>query len=198
MIAGCERSRERGDDMKVSREQVAENRERILDAAARMFRERGMSGAGVDALMQAAGLSHGSLYSQFGSKEGLVTEALSFGFECAGRRAREVHSATHAVKAYLSAEHRDNPGHGCFMAALGCDMSRQSQAVRHSFTQIVRGNIARLVAVLKPRRGTDPEDDALAVITTMVGAMVLARAVDDSKFSDRILSVSRARLLERM
>jgi TetR/AcrR family transcriptional repressor of nem operon len=184
--------------MRVSREQAVENRERILDVAAQMFRERGLAGAGVDALMQAAGLSHGSLYSQFGSKEGLVTEALSFGFERAGKRASEVRSATDAVETYLSAEHRDNPGRGCFMAALGCDMSRQSRTVRQTFTQIVRGNIARLAAVLKPRRGSDPQDDALATVATMVGAMVLARAVGDSKFSDRILSVSRARLLERM
>ena len=64
--------------MRVSKQQAAKNRERILNAASRLIRERGISGAGVDALTHAAGMTHGSLYSQFGSKERLVEEALDF------------------------------------------------------------------------------------------------------------------------
>src|SRR5271170_1796269 len=77
-------------DMRVSKEQAAENRERILKAASRLMRERGISGAGVDALTEAAGMTHGSLYSQFGSKERLVEEALTYVISIKGQEAREV------------------------------------------------------------------------------------------------------------
>ena len=73
--------------MRVSKEKAAENRERILKAAAQLIRERGISGAGVDALTEAAGMTHGSLYSQFGSKERLVEEALEYALVASGKAA---------------------------------------------------------------------------------------------------------------
>ena len=73
----CSGSEPEGDGMRVTKEKAAENRARILGAAARLFRERGLSGVGVDALGEAAGMTHGSLYSQFGSKERLAAEALA-------------------------------------------------------------------------------------------------------------------------
>jgi TetR/AcrR family transcriptional repressor of nem operon len=187
----------KGDVMRVSKEKAEENRQRILTEAARLFRERGLSGVGVDALTQAAGLTHGSLYSQFGSKDSLMAQALTHGH--AGNVARVAGSSggiAASVAMYLSPEHRDNPGTGCFMAALGCDMPRQSREVRHSFTQIVRGNVARLAGLLPKRRKREREDRALALVAAMVGAVVLARAVDDPELSDRILAVTRARLAE--
>jgi len=182
--------------MKVSREKAAENRERILDEAARLFRERGLSGVGVDALTGAAGLTHGSLYSQFGSKDCLMAEAVSHVFAHAASRAAGAQSIADVVSRYLSAEHRDYPGRGCIMASLGSDISRQSPAVRQTFTQGVRSIMARLSALLPTRGDRLREDDALALIATMVGAIVLARAVDDPEFSDRILSASRTGLLD--
>jgi TetR/AcrR family transcriptional regulator, transcriptional repressor for nem operon len=181
--------------MKVSKEKAAENRELILREAARLFRERGASGVGVDALTEAAGMTHGSLYSQFGSRDNLLAESLSHGYAGIRARAAGLTRITDAISGYVSARHRDNPGTGCFMATLGCDMPRQSKAVREQFTEIVRGNMVRLGSLL-PGRKKQREDEVLATMATMVGAIVLARAVDDAEFSDRILAVSRARLLQ--
>jgi TetR/AcrR family transcriptional regulator, transcriptional repressor for nem operon len=182
--------------MKVTKEKAAENRELILSQAARLFRERGISGVGVDALSEAAGLTHGSLYSQFGSKDKVLDESLRHGFAKIKVRATSIRSITDAISGYVSAAHRDNPGTGCFMATLGCEMPRQSKEVRHTFTGIVKGNMQRLAALLPTGRKRKREDDVLAMMTSMVGAIVLSRAVDDVEFSDRILSVSRGRLLK--
>jgi TetR/AcrR family transcriptional regulator, transcriptional repressor for nem operon len=180
--------------MKVSKEQAAENRERILDEAARLFREKGAQGVGVDALGEAAGLTHGSLYSQFGSKDRLLAEAVERAFASFGAKLAGIESAAAYVGKYLSAEHRDDPGHGCVVAAIGSEMPRQSQAVRGIFTSAVKRRMARAAKLLPKRRGHNQEDDALGMIATLAGAMMLARAVDDPKLSDRILAAGRARL----
>jgi TetR/AcrR family transcriptional regulator, transcriptional repressor for nem operon len=183
--------------MKVSKEKAAENRELILTQAARLFRERGVLGVGVDALTEAAGLTHGSLYSRFGSKDNLLAESLKHGHAASQSRATGVKSLADAVAAYLSPAHRDNPGSGCFMAALGCDMPRQSKRVRASFTQIVRNNFTRLAGLLPAGRQRKREDTILSTMATMVGAMILARAVDDQALSDRILSAARTQLIQQ-
>jgi TetR/AcrR family transcriptional regulator, transcriptional repressor for nem operon len=94
-------------DMRVSKEQAAENGERILKAASRLMRERGISGVGVDELTEAAGMTHGSLYSQFGSKERLVEEAVGYAIAAKGREVPEARSLDEYVSEYLSAAHRD-------------------------------------------------------------------------------------------
>ena len=186
------------EDVRVSKEKAAENRERILLAAARLMRERGISGAGVDALTEAAGMTHGSLYSQFGSKERLVEEAVAYAIAAKGQEMPEVFSLSEYVSEYLSAAHRDGPGNGCPLAALCCDVSRQSEGVRERFTAGVRGMIARLSrrigSGLKPRQR---DEAALATIASLVGALVLARAVNDPKLSDDILRATRKRLTQR-
>jgi TetR/AcrR family transcriptional repressor of nem operon len=185
------------ENVRVSKEKAAENRERILSAAARLMRERGISGAGVDALTEAAGMTHGSLYSQFGSKERLVEEAVAYAIAAKGQEMPEVLSLSAYVSEYLSATHRDGPGNGCPLAALCCDVSRQSEGVRERFTSGVRGMIARLSG----RMGTglkQPQRDeaALGTIASLVGALVLARAVNDPKLSDDILRATRKRLTQ--
>jgi TetR/AcrR family transcriptional regulator, transcriptional repressor for nem operon len=186
------------EDVRVSKEKAAENRERILLAAARLMRERGISGAGVDALTEAAGMTHGSLYSQFGSKERLVEEAVAYAIAAKGHEMPELFSLSAYVSEYLSAAHRDGPGNGCPLAALCCDVSRQSEGVRGRFTAGVRGMIARLSrrigSGLKPRQR---DEAALATIASLVGALVLARAVNDPKLSDDILRATRKRLTHR-
>ncbi len=120
--------------MRVSKEKAAQNHRLILDAAARLFRERGISGVGVDALTEAAGLTYGSLYSQFGSKERLIAGAVEHAFSCFGAKFGAIEDHDLYVAEYLSNEHRDNPGSGCMVAATGCEMPRQSKAVRGVFT----------------------------------------------------------------
>ena len=111
--------------MRVSKEKAAENRERILKAASRLIRERGISGAGVDALTEAAGMTHGSLYSQFGSKERLVEEALGYAIAASGKTTAGAPTLDRYISSYLASEHRDQPGQGCPLAALVCEMPRQ-------------------------------------------------------------------------
>ena len=181
--------------MRVSKEQAAENRERILTAASRLMRERGISGAGVDALTEAAGMTHGSLYSQFGSKERLVEEALDYVLATKGEEAREASTFGDYVSEYLSAKHRDMPGRGCPVAALCCEMPRQSRGVRDRFTAGLRGMVGRLSDHMESgKKQRQRDQDALATIASLVGALVLARAVNDRKLSDDILRATKRRL----
>jgi TetR/AcrR family transcriptional repressor of nem operon len=177
--------------MRVSKEKTAENRERILAEAARLFRERGLSGVGVDALAEAAGLTHGSLYSQFGSKERLAAEALDHALAGSAAKTGRATSLADYAGTYLSAEHRDGPGRGCAIAALGGEIARQPAPVRHNFTEGLRRMVGRIAALMP---GRDREDAALAAAATLVGALVLARAVDDPALSARILAAGRARV----
>jgi TetR/AcrR family transcriptional regulator, transcriptional repressor for nem operon len=181
--------------MRVTKEKAAENRERILNAASRLMRERGISGAGVDALTEAAGMTHGSLYSQFGSKERLVEEALGYAIAASGETTAGAATLDQYISGYLSSEHRDKPGQGCPLAALVCEMPRQSTAVRETFTAGLRGMIrqitGRMDVGLKQRQR---DKEALATLASLIGALVLARAVNNPKLSDDILRATKSRL----
>ena len=181
--------------MRVSREKAAENREKILKAASRLMRERGIAGVGVDALTEAAGMTHGSLYSQFGSKERLAEEAVAYAVAATGRDVPEAFALDDYVSQYLSAAHRDGPGSGCPLAALCCEMPRQSNGVRERFTAGLKGMVRRLSrqmgSGLKQRRR---DEEALATIASLVGALTLARAVNDPKLSDEILRTTKKKL----
>jgi TetR/AcrR family transcriptional regulator, transcriptional repressor for nem operon len=181
--------------MRVSKEKAAENRERILTEAARLFRERGLSGIGVDALTDAAGLTHGSLYSQFGSKERLATEALSHAASTSSARMSDAGTLDEYISRYLSADHRKRRGDGCVMAALAGEIPRHGAAIRHSFTDAVRAVMKQIASLMPGRRKS--EDEALVIVATMVGSLTLARAVDDPQLSDRILAAARTRLASR-
>src|SRR6202171_1161848 len=102
--------------MRVTKEKAAENRERILTEAARLFRERGVSAVGMDALAAAAGMTHGRLYRQFDSKEHLAADALGLAFEASAIKYGEVETLSAYVERYLSPPHRDTPGSGCAIA----------------------------------------------------------------------------------
>lgn len=177
--------------MRVSKVQAQENRQRILTEAARLFRERGIDGVGVDALTQAAGFSHGSLYSQFGSKEKLTAEALAHALQGNAAKLGQAKDLDTYVSRYLSKTHRDQRGEGCVMAALSADVARHaSTAVRQTLSQAVRGSAAT-IAQLAPD-GELGDQAALGVLATLVGALTLARAVDDPKLSAQILASAKA------
>ena len=184
--------------MRVSKEKAAENRDRILKAASRLLRERGISGVGVDALTEAAGMTHGSLYSQFGSKERLIEEAIADAIAVKGEELGEVSTLGSYVSEYLSAAHRDEPGGGCPFAALCSEMQRQSHGARERFTAGVRGMVGwlsdRMGSGIKQRQR---EEDAVATLVSLVGALVLSRAVSDPKLSDDILRVTKKKLQGR-
>ena len=179
--------------MKVSREQAAQNRERILDAAAQLFRERGFDGIGVADLMKEAGLTHGGFYGHFSSKDDLIAQAsarelarsLAHWSQVGDRTSGDRLSAIATV--YLTSTHRDNPGAGCMLAALGPDVSRQGPAVRRAVTDYVRSVVDLLVKLVPGKSKAARRQKAISAYATLVGAMVLARAVDDRALSQEIL-----------
>jgi TetR/AcrR family transcriptional regulator, transcriptional repressor for nem operon len=122
--------------MRVSKEKAAQNRKQILAAAARLLRENGIRATGVDAISHGAGLTHGAFYSQFASKEALAAEAIRLALSRSKRvwqhaAVRKRGSAFRSIVAgYLSPEHRDSPGRGCVVAALGPSIARQPRKVR--------------------------------------------------------------------
>ena len=182
--------------MRVSKEQAAESRERILDVASKLFRERGLDGIGVADLMKNAGLTHGGFYGHFSSKEDLMaqacTRALGRSVEKWEKLSGKDRPLSVIVQAYLSKRHRDDRGDGCVLASLGGDVSRQGVPVRRAFTDGLRSMIAVLARVVRGRTEAAKRKNALATYASLVGALVLARAVDDPKLSDEILQAVAA------
>jgi TetR/AcrR family transcriptional regulator, transcriptional repressor for nem operon len=177
--------------MKVSREQMLEHRERILGAAGRLFRERGLEGVSVAEIMQAADLTHGGFYGHFKSKEDLMSQAMAHEIKQARGLGPNDNAATFA-DAYLNIRHRDNRGTGCPIAALGSEAARAAPGVREALTQSIRGTIEKLSDVSLGATPAERRRAAIASWSAMVGAMVLARVVDDSVLSKEILSATRA------
>ncbi|HTO78146.1 MAG TPA: TetR/AcrR family transcriptional regulator [Methylocystis sp.] len=179
--------------MRVTREKAAENRRRILRSAAQLIRERGVSGVGVDTLAASAGLTYGGLYSQFGSKEALAAEALSVALAGNLETLERLGLAAY-TEGYLSAEHRDAPGQGCALAALGCDMPREGAVLRRRFTEGFRRLAESISAGLRRESRQESENEALATLAALVGTVILARAVDEPELSEQILAATRASL----
>ena len=185
--------------MRVSREQAAANRERIIEVAGRLFRERGLDGIGVANLMKAAGLTHGGFYGHFESKEDLEVQACARALAQSTETWQALAAKDPAaplkglLDEYLTARHRDGPGEGCIYAALAADVARQnSPALRRTFTAGLRPLIDMLVRIIPGRSRAARRQRALACLSAMVGALILARAVDDARLSDEILAAARA------
>jgi TetR/AcrR family transcriptional repressor of nem operon len=183
--------------MRVSKQKAETNHQQILRAAARLFRERGISATGVDAITSDAGLTHGGLYSQFGSKEAIAAAAIGFAaargkqvWERIAQRQRGKRVFPEIAATYLSREHRDAPGNGCVVAALGADIARQSPAVRSAFTAETRKALEYLAEQMPRGDTARRRENALAAFACMVGGLVLARAVSDEDFSELILKTA--------
>jgi len=176
--------------MRVSREKAAENREKIVEAAARLFREHGFDGVGVDAIMKEAGLTHGGFYGHFASKDDLAAEAVEKALAQGTERMRRFTDVNSYVAAYLSDRHCGDRAEGCGLAALGSDAAREGKGVRRALNDYVAARIERIAEFF---RGTDASRRKRAVVTLsgIVGALTLARAVDDPVLSKEILTAAR-------
>jgi len=167
--------------------------ERIVDAAARAIRRSGYNGTGVADIMRDAGLTHGGFYAHFGSREAMLAEAADrAGSESVALMERIAaavppeQALPAMLKAYLSKAHVESVENGCVTAALGSEMPRQAPAVRRVATRRIKEMID-LVARQSPDWGQPgAHERALATVATMVGTLVLARAVDDPKLSDAL------------
>ena len=180
--------------MKVSRDQVAEHRARILAAAARLFRLRGFEDVTVAEVTKEAGLTHGAFYGHFPSKEALVAAAVGEALAPAPGAATGRESVAAFANGYLSPRHRDDRGGSCVFSSLGTEAARGSADLRRAMTQSVRRQIDQFSAEAKGKTAREKRGAAIAAWSAMVGAMVLARIVDDEKLSEEILTETRASL----
>ncbi len=187
--------------MRVSKEKATQNRREILRAASRLFRENGIDSCGVDAITRQAGLTHGAFYSHFESKEAVLTEAIRLALETsrealqsASRRKTRAPAFASIVDTYLRRAHRDSPGRGCVIAALGPDIARQPKKVRAAFTAGLKQSLTLLADLVPGRDRERRYDDAIAALSCMAGALILARAVAEEALSRRILETTAKRL----
>ncbi|MBG0561237.1 TetR/AcrR family transcriptional regulator [Actinoplanes aureus] len=173
---------------RVSQAQAAQNRERIVATAARLFRERGVAGVSVADVMAEAGLTHGGFYKHFASKDALVAEAITQAF-AEQAAALDGNGTAALLDAYLSTAHRDHPGTGCPSAGFGGDVARADGGeTRRAYAEGVEGFARRL--------GAGGEAD-LAAAGMLVGALLLSRATAGTDLSDRILAAAREALAGR-
>lgn len=170
--------------MKVSREQMAENRERILGVASRLFREKGFEAVGVSEVMKAAGLTHGGFYGHFSSKDDLIIQALTHAL---GERNGATLSLHEYMQEYLSPRHRDNRAGGCPISGLAADTLRQTPESRAAVTDGVRAQIDWMSEKATGATETDRRRRAIASWSAMVGATILARVMADPALSQEIL-----------
>jgi TetR/AcrR family transcriptional regulator, transcriptional repressor for nem operon len=179
--------------MRMTNKRKAETRERILAAAGELFRGHGIDAVGVDAVMHRAGLTHGGFYAHFGSKEELVAEVSAAAlarsatrWERIGQEADPATALARIVESYLDPAHVAAAERGCVLTTLGPEMARRHDA-RPAITTSIRRMLDALAHCLPRRR----RQRALATLSTMVGAVVLARLCDDSRLADEFLVAAR-------
>ncbi|KAF2990866.1 TetR/AcrR family transcriptional regulator [Methylocystis sp. MJC1] len=193
--------------MRVSRTQAAENRETVINVASRLFREHGFDGIGLKDLMKGAGLTQGAFYKQFASKEDLAAQASRRAWESAFNRwsaavAAEPEDPLGAVMAfYLSMGHREEKMDGCPLVALGSDAARQGAEVKASFEAGVKAILDVLDHAIAQTNGSepnasDPKSEAMAVLSTMVGALTLSRVVNDPDLAQAFLDAAAKQIRE--
>jgi TetR/AcrR family transcriptional repressor of nem operon len=179
--------------MRKSKQETAETRQRIVETAAAEFRREGIEGTGLSDLMAAAGLTHGGFYRHFDSKDDLVAEACAVALEAITERMAAAASKagpgglTAVAARYLSPRHRDDPADGCALAALGSELARSSEPVRAAATE----GYLKLVKIVEDQLDSVPPDvaraRALSAVSTMIGALTMARIATDPDLSAAIL-----------
>ncbi|HVI90733.1 MAG TPA: TetR/AcrR family transcriptional regulator [Dongiaceae bacterium] len=178
----------------MSREKARENLELVIETAARLLRERGLEGIGVVDIMKAAGLTHGGFYRNFTSKDDLATQA-------SGRAASSMKATMIAglaqspdepfralVECYVSQGHRENPGAGCILPALAADAARRDNpALRALFTAVIQDYLDQLAKLASAMPEALRERHPSAILSEMVGAVILSRVVVDDEMADLLM-----------
>ena len=182
--------------MRVSRAQAAENRETVINVASRLFREHGFDGIGLKDVMEAAGLTQGAFYKQFASKDDLAAQASRRALESVSSRWSAAAAAnpkdplSAVVAIFLSTDHREERMDGCPIVALGADAARQGREVKASFEAGIREYLELLDRWVDEADGEEPSGKAMAILSTMIGAVVLSRAVNDKRLSKQFLQAA--------
>ena len=177
--------------------ETAQKHKRILDESIRLFRQHGFAGVSVSEVMQAAGLTHGPFYNHFASKEALMAETLTRDLQRSisdfDKYPATEKGLAKYVDYYLSQQHRDDCAGGCPVAALSSEV-RQYEQVREPFTEQLKGLIQKLATRFPWRSRRSARGDAIHMYAAMIGSLILARSVNDEKFSNEILDEVRSRL----
>jgi TetR/AcrR family transcriptional regulator, transcriptional repressor for nem operon len=187
--------------MRYEKGRKGESRRRIAEAASERFRREGIAATGLAAIMSDAGLTNGAFYPHFRSKAELVRESVAAALETQAKQMQEFIASggvDGVIAAYLSAEHRDHPETGCSLASLLPELARQPLETRSVYAERFL-TMAREMASAFPPQTERPEDVALGIYATLIGALQLARAVEGTALSDRILAAGAgsARTLAR-
>jgi len=190
--------------MRKTRSETEGTRRRIVTTTARLVRERGIAGVGVAELMKQSGLTHGGFYKHFSSKDALVAEACEaallethVGLSDIAQKAGDSRGLQAVIESYLSPTHRDHPEQGCIIAAAGDEAVRGHSDIR----QAISGGTEQLVALVAGHVKADSAGQALlqarGIVSTMIGGLTMARAVNDREASDAVLADVRAFLLNK-
>ena len=193
---------------RVSKKQAAENHTAVIEAAARLFKARGIQGVSVPELMAEAGLTHGAFYGHFDSKEDLAVVACEHAFaekkalyaDVAERHQGDKPAAfAEFVGRYTAKSHRDQPGLGCPVAALADDAARGEfkGPLRKAFAAGAEGMVDGVSAMLSGRGKASRREEALANVALLVGSLVLARATKGQPISDEFLLAAREALVAK-
>lgn len=183
--------------MRYTKDHKAETRARIVKNAAVQLREKGAQGIGVADLMKEAGLTHGGFYAHFKSREALMIEALSYAMDRSRERWKDVVDRTPEddrfealIRYYITPQHRDNPGHGCTMATLASEATREGPKARKMFLGQLERMIDTLAAQL-PGPAKAAREQAIAALATMMGTMLMSRVAGSGDLSAQILDIGR-------
>jgi len=190
--------------MRYSKEHKQETHARIVKKASVRLREKGAHGIGVADLMKEAGLTHGGFYAHFDSREALVIEAFGYAMDRATERWRTLAAETPVEKrlstivdSYVSTVHRDDPGRGCAVPTLGAEIARESAKTRKAFS----GKLEQLIEVMAEQIPHVPRKvarkQAMGMMATMMGALVMSRVAGNGELSDEILAAGREAAMAR-
>jgi TetR/AcrR family transcriptional repressor of nem operon len=188
--------------MRVSRVQAAENRQAVINVASRLFRERGFDGIGLKDLMKGAGLTQGAFYKQFASKDDLAAQASRRAMESATHRwlaataANPENPLDAVISFYLSMDHREEKMDGCPVVALGSDAARQGADVKASFEAGIKEYLEMLGSWVGEADGDAGGGKAKAILSTMVGAVLLSRVVNDPGLAQAFLDAATDQVRE--
>lgn len=189
--------------MRYSREHKQETHDRIVKKASVRLREKGAHGIGVADLMKEAGLTHGGFYAHFDSREALLIEAFGYAMDRGMEHWRKITDQVAPEKrlalmaeAYLSTLHRDDPGHGCSIPALGAEIARESPKMRRAFAGKLDEMIEMMADYVPGVSRKAARKQAIATLATMAGTVLLARIAASSELSDEVLKVGRDTALD--
>jgi len=179
-------------------EQKSETHARIIDAAARSFRKHGSEGQGVARLMKDVGMTHGGFYRHFESKEDLLVDAITRGFQdtadgmiAAAAKAPQGEQLRTIIERYLSLEHLEDPGGGCVLSTLASEIARQRPTVRARINAAMKSYRERLLPFLPGKDDAEKRRQFIVLFPAMAGVLMTARAMSDPAARKEILSVAR-------